>query len=93
MVLKELWEIKKGFLFIQFSCTTGLEGVLEHGPWLIRNAPFILRKWTLISKLLKEELTYVPVWIKVHGVHVSAFTEDGLSAIGTRLGTPLCFIP
>ncbi|GJY01623.1 reverse transcriptase domain-containing protein [Tanacetum coccineum] len=66
-----------------------LEGVLEHGPWLIRNVLFILRKWTPNSMLTKEELTSVPVWIKFHGVPVSAFTTDGLSVIATRLGTPI----
>ncbi|GJZ02446.1 hypothetical protein Tco_0520407 [Tanacetum coccineum] len=33
--------------------------VLEHGPWLICNVPFILRKWTPSSMLTKEELTFV----------------------------------
>ncbi|GKA89206.1 zinc knuckle CX2CX4HX4C containing protein [Tanacetum coccineum] len=64
-------------------------GVLENGPWLIRNIPFILRKWTPSSMLIKVKLTSVPVWIKFHGVHVLAFTADGLSAIATRLGTPI----
>ncbi|GKE92051.1 reverse transcriptase domain-containing protein, partial [Tanacetum coccineum] len=45
---------------------------------LIRNAPFILRKWNPSSKLSKEELTFVPVWIKFHGVLVSAFIVDSL---------------
>ncbi|GJR60705.1 putative polyprotein [Tanacetum coccineum] len=43
------------------SDVISLEGVLEHGPWLIRNAPFILKKWNPSSKLSKEELTSVPV--------------------------------
>ncbi|GKC07942.1 hypothetical protein Tco_0999552, partial [Tanacetum coccineum] len=30
-----------------------------------------------------------PVWVKLHGVLVTAFSEDGLSAISTKLGTPL----
>ncbi|GJY63704.1 zinc finger, CCHC-type containing protein [Tanacetum coccineum] len=77
----------------QFSCATGLEGILDHGPWLIPNAPFILRKLTLISKLSKEELTYVHVWIKCHGVLVLEFTADGLSAIATRLGTLVLLDP
>ncbi|GKF14132.1 zinc finger, CCHC-type containing protein [Tanacetum coccineum] len=63
--------------------------VLEYDPLLIRDAPFILRKWTSSSKLSKEELTYVPVWVKFHGVPVSVFAADGLSAIATRLGTPI----
>ncbi|GJZ51403.1 hypothetical protein Tco_0605918 [Tanacetum coccineum] len=31
----------------------------------------------------------VPIWVKFHGVHVTAFIKDGLSAIATKLGTPL----
>nr|GEV73399.1 zinc finger, CCHC-type [Tanacetum cinerariifolium] len=61
--------------------------VMEHGPWLIRNIPIILRKWTLTSKFLKEEFTFVPLWIKLHGVSILAFTADGLSVIATRLDT------
>ncbi|GKB46064.1 arginine repressor C-terminal-like domain-containing protein [Tanacetum coccineum] len=30
-----------------------------------------------------------PVWVKLHGVSVTAFNEDGLSAIAIKLGTPL----
>ncbi|GJV82382.1 copia protein [Tanacetum coccineum] len=29
------------------------------------------------------------VWVKLHGVPVMAFSEDGLSSIATKLGTPL----
>ncbi|GJX68872.1 zinc knuckle CX2CX4HX4C containing protein, partial [Tanacetum coccineum] len=47
---------KNGFVFVQFSYDTGLEGVLEHGPCLIRNVPFILRKWNPSSKLSKDGL-------------------------------------
>ncbi|GJU60080.1 reverse transcriptase domain-containing protein [Tanacetum coccineum] len=39
--------------------------------------------------LLKEDVANVPVWVKLHGVPVMAFSEDGLSAIATKLGTPL----
>ncbi|GJW36319.1 hypothetical protein Tco_0059239 [Tanacetum coccineum] len=34
-------EGKQGFIFIQLSSMAGLEGVLEHDPWLIINVPFI----------------------------------------------------
>ncbi|GJZ22325.1 hypothetical protein Tco_0559364 [Tanacetum coccineum] len=29
------------------------------------------------------------VWVKLHGVHVTAFTKDGLSVIATDIGIPL----
>ncbi|GKE71447.1 high affinity nitrate transporter 2.6-like protein [Tanacetum coccineum] len=34
--------------------------------------------------LLKEYVGNIPVWVKLHGVLVTAFSEDGLSAITTK---------
>ncbi|GKA22234.1 kinase-like domain, phloem protein 2-like protein [Tanacetum coccineum] len=39
--------------------------------------------------LLKEDVSTVPIWVKIHGVPVTAFSGDGLSVIATKLGTPL----
>ncbi|GJX85676.1 nucleotide-diphospho-sugar transferase [Tanacetum coccineum] len=36
-----------------------------------------------------EDVYTIPVWVKIHGVPVTAFSEDGLSVIATKLGTPL----
>ncbi|GJU73069.1 ATPase, F1/V1/A1 complex, alpha/beta subunit [Tanacetum coccineum] len=80
---------KRGFVFIKFSSGAGLEGVLEHGPWLIRSVPLISRKWTPIAELSQDELISVSVYVKLHGVLAFAFTTDGLSVIATRLGTPM----
>ncbi|GKE31984.1 hypothetical protein Tco_1451306, partial [Tanacetum coccineum] len=33
----------------------GLEAILEGGPWLIRNSPIILKKWSMDTRLFKEE--------------------------------------
>ncbi|GJS20546.1 hypothetical protein Tco_0449178 [Tanacetum coccineum] len=35
--------------------------------------------------LLKEDVVDVPVWVKLHGIPVTAFSDDGLSAIATKL--------
>ncbi|GJW99871.1 zinc knuckle CX2CX4HX4C containing protein [Tanacetum coccineum] len=63
--------------------------MLENGPWFIRNNPRILKKWHPDENLLKEDVSTVLVWIKLHGVPVTAFSEDGLSAIATKLSTSL----
>ncbi|GJV49232.1 kinase-like domain, phloem protein 2-like protein [Tanacetum coccineum] len=55
------------------------------------NNPLILKKWHPDENLLKEDVSTIPVWVKLHGVPVTAFSEDGLSAIATKLGTPLLF--
>nr|GFD15990.1 hypothetical protein [Tanacetum cinerariifolium] len=63
----------------------GLDAMLENGPWFIRNNPRILKKWHPNENLLKEYVSTVPVWVKLHGVHVTTFSDDGLSAIATKL--------
>ncbi|GJR65104.1 hypothetical protein Tco_0011169 [Tanacetum coccineum] len=67
----------------------GLNAMLEKGPWFIQNNPVILKKWHPNENLLKEDVSTVLVWVKLHGVPITAFSEDGLSAIATKLGTPL----
>nr|GEU79979.1 hypothetical protein [Tanacetum cinerariifolium] len=78
-----------GLFSFQFSFIDGLDAMLENGPWFIQNNPLILKKWHLYENLLKEDVSTVPVWVKLHGVLVTAFSEDGLSVIATKLGTPL----
>ncbi|GJW67899.1 retrotransposon protein, putative, ty1-copia subclass, partial [Tanacetum coccineum] len=73
----------------QFSSMDGLDAMLENGPWFIPNNPLILKKWHPNENLLKEDVSTVPVWVKLYGVPVTAFSKDGLSAIATKLGTPL----
>nr|GEX56931.1 hypothetical protein [Tanacetum cinerariifolium] len=67
----------------------GLDAMLENGSWFIRNHPLILRKWHPDKNLLKEDVITILVWVKLHGVPVTTFGEDGLSAIATKLGTHL----
>ncbi|GKD81060.1 putative reverse transcriptase domain-containing protein, partial [Tanacetum coccineum] len=58
----------------QFSSIDGLDAMLEIGPWFIWNNPLILKKWHPDENLLKEDVNTVPVWVKIHGVPVTAVT-------------------
>ncbi|GJX90212.1 zinc knuckle CX2CX4HX4C containing protein [Tanacetum coccineum] len=66
--LKRIMMNTKGFFFFKFDSRAGLEAVLEGGPWLIRKSPIILKKWSMGTRLLKEELTCIPIWVKLHDV-------------------------
>ncbi|GJU20997.1 retrotransposon protein, putative, ty1-copia subclass [Tanacetum coccineum] len=66
--------------------------MLENGPWFIRNNPLILKKWHPDENLLKEDVSTVPVLVKLHGVPVTTFSEDGLSVIATKLGITLMLV-
>ncbi|GKB59480.1 sodium/hydrogen exchanger 6 [Tanacetum coccineum] len=53
------------------------DAVLEGGPWMIRNSPIILKKWSMNTSLQKEEMTRIPIWVKLHNVPIQVFEEDG----------------
>ncbi|GKB84356.1 hypothetical protein Tco_0956628 [Tanacetum coccineum] len=77
--------------YFKFTSMTGLEQVLDKGPWLIRNQPLFLTKWSPKITLSKDKVTKVPVWVKAHKVPVVAYSEDGLSLIATQIGKPIMF--
>ncbi|GKB42357.1 nucleotide-binding alpha-beta plait domain-containing protein [Tanacetum coccineum] len=74
-----------GVFLSKFASKTGMEQVLERGPWMIRNSPIILTKWSLNLPLTKGEVTKVPVWVKLHRVPLLAYSEDSLSLIATQI--------
>ncbi|GKC33957.1 zinc knuckle CX2CX4HX4C containing protein [Tanacetum coccineum] len=86
--LKRIMMNSKGFFFFKFDSRTGLEAVLEGGPWLIRKSPIILKKWSMDTRLLKEELTRILIWVKLHDVPIQVFEDDCISLIATFIGKP-----
>nr|GEU87775.1 hypothetical protein [Tanacetum cinerariifolium] len=87
--LKNLMKNEDGVLLFKFASKDGLDIVLERGPWIIRNTPLILNRWTPNVSLKRDEVTKVPVWIKLHNVPVVAYSVDGLSLIATQVGKPI----
>nr|GEW54010.1 hypothetical protein [Tanacetum cinerariifolium] len=78
-----------GVYLFKFASKSGVDQVLEKGPWLIRKSPIILNKWTPSVSLKKGEVANVPVWVKMYNVPVLAYSEDGLSLIATQIGKPI----
>ncbi|GJS72429.1 hypothetical protein Tco_0705270 [Tanacetum coccineum] len=78
-----------GVFIFKFASKEGLEQVLQRGPWMIRKSPIILTKWSSSLSLKRCEVTSVAVWVRLHGVPILAYSEDGLSLIATQIGKPL----
>ncbi|GJR88943.1 hypothetical protein Tco_0212954 [Tanacetum coccineum] len=78
-----------GVFYFKFTSLTGLEQVLEQGPWMIHNQPLILTKLAPNLELSKDKVTKVPAWVKMHKVPVVAYSEDGLSLIASQIGKPI----
>nr|GEW29591.1 hypothetical protein [Tanacetum cinerariifolium] len=58
--LKRIMMNAKGLFFFKFEFEGGLDVVLEGIPWMIRNSPIILKKWSMNTSLQKEEFTSIP---------------------------------
>ncbi|GKD70363.1 zinc knuckle CX2CX4HX4C containing protein, partial [Tanacetum coccineum] len=87
--LKRIMMNSKGLFFFKFDSRAGLEAVLEGGPWLIRKSLIILKNWLVDTRLIKEELTRILIWVKLHDIPIQVFEEDGISLISTFISKPV----
>nr|XP_043615889.1 uncharacterized protein LOC122587788 [Erigeron canadensis] len=76
------------FFFFKFTDKAGMHNALDGGPWFIRGIPLFLKLWSPTVKLQKQELKEVAVWIKIHNVPIPSYSDDGLSLLASKLGTP-----
>ncbi|GJR20093.1 reverse transcriptase domain-containing protein [Tanacetum coccineum] len=84
--LQKLMKTNEGIFMFKFASKEGLEKVLQRGLWMISNSSIILTKWSSTLSLKKGEVTSVPVWVKLHGVPILAYSGDVLSLIATQIG-------
>ncbi|GJW31882.1 zinc knuckle CX2CX4HX4C containing protein [Tanacetum coccineum] len=75
-----------GFFMFQFDSKTGMEKVMEGGPWRIQLVPFILKVWMPNTLLKKEKVSNVPLWVKMHNVPIVAYSKVGLHLISAKVG-------
>ncbi|GJT96132.1 zinc knuckle CX2CX4HX4C containing protein [Tanacetum coccineum] len=63
-----------------------MEKVLESGPWRIQLVPFVLKIWKPNTLNLKENVSCVPLWVKMHNVPIVVYSKVGLDLISTKVG-------
>ena len=78
--------LRGSFFFFQFSSQEGLLKVLEGGPWFIRSTPIFLDNWVANTKLEKEVITKVPIWVRFHNLPAVVYSETGIRLIAERVG-------
>ncbi|GJU61583.1 hypothetical protein Tco_1243418 [Tanacetum coccineum] len=57
--LQNVMKSDNGVFLFKFASKVGLEKVLERGPWMIRNSPIILSKWSPYVSMTPKEVTKV----------------------------------
>nr|GFD06933.1 hypothetical protein [Tanacetum cinerariifolium] len=75
--------------FTELSSNEGSQSVIEMGPWMVNGKPMFVQKWDPSVSLDKAEPNKLPLWVKLRNLPLEAWTTKGISAVASRLGTPL----
>nr|GEV82723.1 reverse transcriptase domain-containing protein [Tanacetum cinerariifolium] len=57
-------------------------------PWIVNGKPLLVYKWDPTIGLDKIEPMVLLVWVKLFNMPIEAWTNDGVSAIGSCIGKP-----
>lgn len=80
--------MKKGILLVRFNNKEGtikvLQGVIHH----FDRKP-IMKAWKTEIDFSKEEMFFVPIWVKLPGQEFKYRSIKGLNKIGSLIGKPL----
>ena len=66
-----------------------MEEALKGGPYFLGNKLFIIKKWTPGMLLTKGKFSMIPLWVKLRGVPIDLWTEEGLHYLASLLGKPI----
>ncbi|GJU95581.1 zinc knuckle CX2CX4HX4C containing protein [Tanacetum coccineum] len=78
--------VGKRLAFPMFDSDSGMVKVMEDGPWRIQLVPIILNVWRPNTKLQKDKVTHVLLWLKMHNVPIVAYSKVGLDLISAKVG-------
>lgn len=74
------------FVF-HFDGMVSRDDVLTRGTWYVGRRPMVVTCWG--SKPGKDNITSMPLWIKLTNIPDSYWTEEGLSYLASAVGKPL----
>uniref|UniRef100_M1APX6 Uncharacterized protein n=1 Tax=Solanum tuberosum TaxID=4113 RepID=M1APX6_SOLTU len=81
--------MKNGILLVQFDYEQGKIDALQGEIYHFDNKTYIVKAWSPEIEFSKEELMTIPIWIKLHGLDFTYWSEKGLSKIRSLVGKPL----
>ncbi|PWA90585.1 hypothetical protein CTI12_AA093830 [Artemisia annua] len=80
---------KNGQYLFKFRDIDGLNSVIDQGPWMVRNKPLFVHRWSPDMGMQKIETKKLPVWVKMSNVPLEAWSLKGISALASSLGKPM----
>ncbi|KAF5184816.1 Rna exonuclease, partial [Thalictrum thalictroides] len=92
------WKLKGGLqittdgnlYYFKFVDPEDRRRILEGGPIFVASGIMVIRQWSDDVFDEKNQITTVPIWVKCFDIPTQMWTKEGLSLIGSRIGTPKC---
>lgn len=63
--------------------------ILSHGSYTVMNHPLVLKKWSPEFDFKQEQLTVLPIWIKLPSLPLQFWGRRSLGKIASVVGRPL----
>nr|GEU70676.1 hypothetical protein [Tanacetum cinerariifolium] len=66
-----------------------MNDVLEKGPWMVKNKPLFVKKWSSKIGMEKVEHKKIPILVKIINVPLETSCVNGISALASSLRKPM----
>lgn len=81
--------LSRGVLLVDFNSGEAKEEVTERGIWMYDKKPLIVKEFNINESFNKEEMMKIPTWIRLPGLPIKFWSEQGLGKVGSLIGKPL----
>ncbi|KAL0929059.1 hypothetical protein M5K25_000999 [Dendrobium thyrsiflorum] len=85
----QLLSLSEGFFLLRFTAMEDYDMAWSKGVWFFLGKPFLLQKWSPKFCPKRENLTSVPIWVKIHDLPLVCWNSEGISRIASKIGIPL----
>ena len=83
----QLTDLEDGYFVVRFQRPEDLTYVLTEGPWVITNQYIVVQRWRPNFVPGEEEITKMPVWVRLSKLPMEWIDVNLLWKIGGLLGT------
>ncbi|VFR01191.1 unnamed protein product [Cuscuta campestris] len=87
--IEEISVLKEGQFVVQFGKESERDEVLKRKYYFMDNKPMLVQRWKPGWKVNLEELTDIPIWIRLPDLDPKYWSLSGLCKIGSIIGKPV----
>jgi len=87
--LENVTTTSNGFMIFRFTTEAEMHAVLEKGPWMFGGKNIVLQQWHPRFQFDKNNISTLPVWVRLHGLPFPLWSKQGLSMAASMVGRPL----